>query len=213
MAHAWKACWVQALMGSNPIFSAEIAKTPSIQRFGGVLSHLKSQDGVERWRRKQYTRTKGVVMASSDKRAAYGKGGLYKRSVFEKDERGKVVLDRRGNPVVKYDYWQATFEIPAEDLPDGVRRRRLTGNATNKSAALAALRENIDAFYERKRNGEPTYRTPRKRGAKRYTIDDLFTLWLQRKTDEALRPTVIRKYRRMYEQHISQRLARSSWTK
>jgi hypothetical protein len=141
-------------------------------------------------------------MASSDKRAAYGKGGLYKRSVFEKDERGKVVLDRRGNPVVKYDYWQATFEIPAEDLPDGVRRRRLTGNATNKSAALAALRENIDAFYERKRNGEPTYRTPRKRGAKRYTIDDLFTLWLQRKTDEALRPTVIRKYRRMYEQHI-----------
>ena len=22
MAHAWKACWVQALMGSNPIFSA-----------------------------------------------------------------------------------------------------------------------------------------------------------------------------------------------
>ena len=28
MAHAWKACWVQALMGSNPIFSA--AKDPLI---------------------------------------------------------------------------------------------------------------------------------------------------------------------------------------
>ncbi len=141
-------------------------------------------------------------MASSDKRAAYGKGGLYKRFVYEKDEQGKTLLDRRGNEVVKYDYWQATFEIPTEDLPDGVTRRRLTGNAASKSAALAALRENIDAFYERKRNGEPTYRTPRKRGVKRYTVEELFAIWLERKEYEGLRQTVLRKYRRMFEQHI-----------
>ncbi len=39
-------------------------------------------------------------MASSDKRAAYGKGGIYERQEFEKDERGRVVLDPRGRPVV-----------------------------------------------------------------------------------------------------------------
>lgn len=141
-------------------------------------------------------------MASSDKRAAYGKGGLYRRFVYEKDEQGKPLTDRRGNPVVKYDYWQATFEIPSEDLPEGVKRRRLTGNAASKSAALAALRENIDAFYERKRNGEAAYRTPRKRGAVRRTVDDLFTDWIAHKTDEDISTTVLRKYRRMYEQHI-----------
>jgi hypothetical protein len=141
-------------------------------------------------------------MASSDKRAAYGKGGLYKRAVYEKDEAGKPLLDRRGNAVVKYDYWQATFEIPAEDLPDGVKRRRLTGNSASKSGAMAALRENIDAFYERKRNGEAAYRTPRKRGTKRRTVDDLFTDWIAHKTDEDISTVVLRKYRRMYEQHI-----------
>lgn len=141
-------------------------------------------------------------MVSSDKRAAYGKGGLYKRAVYEKDEQGKTLTDRRGNPVVKYDYWQATFEIPSEDLPDGVSRRRLTGNAPSKSAALSALRENIDAFYERKRNGEAAYRTPRKRGTTRYTVNDLFDKWLEHKTDEDISTTVLRKYRRMYEQHI-----------
>jgi hypothetical protein len=52
-------------------------------------------------------------MTADARRAAYGKGGLYKRFVFEKDEAGKILLDRRGNEVVKYEYWQATFEIPA----------------------------------------------------------------------------------------------------
>ena len=141
-------------------------------------------------------------MVSQEKRAAYGKGGLYKRAVYERDGQGKVLLDRRGNKVVKYDYWQATFEIPNDDLPDGVARRRLTGNAASKSGALAALRENIDAFYERKRNGELAYRIPRKRGVKRRTVDDLFTDWLEHKSDENISATVLRKYRRLYEQHI-----------
>jgi integrase len=141
-------------------------------------------------------------MTASARRTAYGKGGLYKRFVFEKDEAGKILLDRRGNEVVKYEYWQATFEIPVEDLPPGVARRRLTGNAPSQTGATKALRENIDAFYERKRNGEPTYRTPRQRGGKRYTVDDLFEKWIEHKTDEDISTTVLRKYRRMYEQHI-----------
>ena len=141
-------------------------------------------------------------MAETNKRPAYGKGGMYRRFVYEKDEHGKTLTDRRGNPVAKYDYWQATFEIPAEDLPDGVSRRRLTGNAASKSGALSALRENIDEFYERKRNGELAYRIPRKRGVKRRTVDDLFNDWLAHKTDEDISTTVLRKYRRLYEQHI-----------
>lgn len=142
-------------------------------------------------------------MGASTRRTAYGKGGLYKRFVFEKDEAGKILLDRRGNEVVKYEYWQATFEIPVEDLPPGVARRRLTGNAPSQTGATKALRENIDAFYERKRNGEPTYRTPRQRGGKRYTVNDLFEKWLEHKSFEDISLTVLRKYRRMFEQHIS----------
>ncbi len=141
-------------------------------------------------------------MAIKDKRVNYGKGGMYKRFVYEKDEAGNALLDRRGNPVIKYEYWQATFEIPAEDLPPGVKRRRLTGNAPSQTGAMRALRENIDAFYERKRNGEPTYRNPRKTGAVRYTVNDLFEKWIEHKTDEDISTTVLRKYRRMYEQHI-----------
>jgi len=141
-------------------------------------------------------------MPAVNRRSSYGRGALYRRYVYEKDNEGKIPLDRRGNPVVKYDYWQATFEIPAEDLPPEIKRRRLTGNASSQSAAMRALRENIDAFYERKRNGEPTYRTPRKRGSKRYSVDDLFEKWLEHKTDEDISTTVLRKYRRMYEQHI-----------
>lgn len=141
-------------------------------------------------------------MATRVKRVNYGKGGMYKRFVYEKDESGQSLLDRRGNPVIKYEYWQATFEIPAEDLPPGVKRRRLTGNAPSQTGAMRALRENIDAFYERKRNGEPTYRNPRKRGAVRYTVNDLFEKWFEHKSDEDISTTVLRKYRRMYEQHI-----------
>lgn len=142
-------------------------------------------------------------MPTADSRkAAYGKGGLYRRFVYEKDEEGKTLLDRRGNPVVNYEYWQATFEIPVEDLPPGVARRRLTGNAPSQTGATRALRENIDAFYERKRNGEPAYRSPRKRGAVRYTVRDLFEKWIEHKSFENVSTTVLRKYQRMYELHI-----------
>lgn len=37
MAHAWKACWVQALGGSNPPFSAKTRKSPETQRFPGIF--------------------------------------------------------------------------------------------------------------------------------------------------------------------------------
>jgi hypothetical protein len=83
-------------------------------------------------------------MTASAKRTAYGKGGLYKRFVFEKDEAGKILLDRRGNEVVKYEYWQATFEIPVEDLPPGVARRRLTGNAPSQTGATILV---LDGFW------------------------------------------------------------------
>jgi integrase len=140
---------------------------------------------------------------TSKRRAAWGKGGLYRRHVYETDPAtGQVALDRRGQRISKYDYWQATFEVPAEDLPEGVTRRRITGNGTSQTAALRALRENIDAFYARKRSGEPLYRVPRKRGAVRLTVNDLFDEWLKHKADEAVSTTVLRKYRGMYEQHI-----------
>ena len=136
------------------------------------------------------------------KRSTWGRGSIYRRFVYEKNEDGSPMLDRRGNPIVKYEYWQATYEVPIELLPDGVQRRRLTGNGRTQPAAYAALSANKDAFFQRKAEGEPLYRPPRKRGNKRRTVDDLFTDWLAHKTDEDISTTVLRKYRRMYEQHI-----------
>lgn len=136
------------------------------------------------------------------KRSTWGKGSIYRRYVYEKNEDGSQMLDRRGNPIVKYEYWQATYEVPIELLPDGVKRRRLTGNGRTQPAAYAALSANKDAFFQRKAEGEPLYRQPRKRGSKRRTVDDLFTDWLAHKTDEDISATVLRKYRRLYEQHI-----------
>jgi hypothetical protein len=136
-------------------------------------------------------------------RSAWGKGGLYKRSVFEKDpETGKTAIDGRGNKIVKYDYWQATYEVPTELLPEGIDRKRITGNGASQTAALRALRANRDEFLERKANGEPLFRTPRKKGTKRATVNKLFDDWLSHKADEDISTTVLRKYRRMYEQHI-----------
>jgi integrase len=122
--------------------------------------------------------------------------------VYETDEAGKKVLDKRGEPIVRYSYWQATYEVPQELLPPGVKRRRLTGNGVTQVAALRALSENKSAFYDRKENGQVLFRTPRKRGTVRKTVDDLFTDWLAHKTDEAITSTVLRKYRRLYEQHV-----------
>lgn len=135
-------------------------------------------------------------------RSTWGKGSIYRRYVYEKNDDGSTMFDRRGEPIVKYEYWQATYEVPIELLPDGVKRRRLTGNGRTQPAAYAALSANKDTFFQRKADGEPLYRPPRKRGTKRRTVDDLFMDWLAHKTDEAISTTVLRKYRRMYEQHI-----------
>jgi site-specific recombinase XerC len=139
---------------------------------------------------------------ASKKRSTWGRGSIYRRFVYEKNDDGSTMLNKRGEPIVKYEYWQATYEVPIELLPEGVQRRRLTGNGRTQPAAYAALSANKDAFFQRKAEGEPLYRPPRKRGTKRRTVDDLFTDWIAHKTDEDISTTVLRKYRRMYEQHI-----------
>ncbi len=141
-------------------------------------------------------------MSSSDRSKTYGRGGLYRRYLYETDDQGKRVLDKRGQPIVKYAYWQATYEVPPELLPPGSSRKRLTGNGPTQSAALDALEANKAALLLRRETGEMLFRPKRKKGAPRKTVDDLFTAWLEHKTDEAVSSTVLRKYRRMYEQHI-----------
>lgn len=139
---------------------------------------------------------------TTNNRRIHGSGTVYRRFVFLKDRDGKPLLDKRDNPIVKYDYWQAAYEVPKHLLPEGVKRRRITGNGVSQAAAVRALSENKDAFFQRAANGEMLFRSPRKRGVKRRTIDDLFTDWLAHKSDENVSTTVLRKYRRMYEQHI-----------
>lgn len=100
-------------------------------------------------------------MTASAERTAYPQGGLRKRFGFDKDEAGNILLDWRGSEVAKNEDWQPSFEIPTEYLPPGAACRRLTGSAPSQTGANKALRQNIDAFYESKRDGEPNFRTAR----------------------------------------------------
>ena len=44
-------------------------------------------------------------------------------------------------------YWQASREVPAEQLPAGMTRKRVTGNGPTKKEALSRLEQNYEHFF------------------------------------------------------------------
>lgn len=129
--------------------------------------------------------TTGVVMARQ--RRAPGDGGMTKKTGYYRH------ADGTSTP---YTYWQASREVPADQLPKGLDRKRVTGSGRSEKEARARLEEN----YQRFLTGEA------KRGATRLsgkvTVQRLFEEWDRHNQAGAVTPNVARSYQGMFTNHI-----------
>lgn len=106
----------------------------------------------------------------------------------------KVVLD--DGTVETYTYWQASREVPAEHLPAGMDRKRVTGSGPSKKAA----QERLDANYERFLRGESGRGSTRLTG--KMTVRRLFEEWDRNNNAGAVSAVQARAYRGMAKNHI-----------
>ena len=114
-------------------------------------------------------------------------GGLSKKVGYYTDSDGRRL---------EYGYWQASREVPAEMLPRGLNRKRVTGSGKSKTEALARLAENWEAFQRGESNRGKT------RLSGKATVRTLFAEWNANNEAGAVSATMARKYRRMFEQHL-----------
>lgn len=121
------------------------------------------------------------------KRRTSGEGGLTRKTGFYTDSEGTRV---------PYDYWQASREVPAEMLPKGMTRKRVTGSGRTKAEALARLNENWEAF------GKGEAKRGKTRLSGKATVRTLFAEWDRNNKAGAVSSTMAWKYQRYFENHI-----------
>ena len=93
-------------------------------------------------------------------------------------------------------YWQASREVPAEQLPAGMTRKRVTGNGPTKKEALSRLEQN----YERFLRGESGRGRTRLTG--RMTVRRLFEEWDRNNQAGEVSSTQARAYQGYFNNHI-----------
>lgn len=116
-----------------------------------------------------------------------GDGGLSKKTGVYTESDGTRVA---------YTYWQASREVPADQLPRGLNRKRVTGSGATKLKALAALEANWDAFEK----GES--RRGRTRLSNKVTVKTLFEEWDRNNKAGAVSSTMAWKYEGYFRNHI-----------
>jgi integrase len=121
------------------------------------------------------------------KRRTSGDGGLTKKTGYYTDADGQRIA---------YTYWQASREVPADDVPKGMTRKRVTGNGSSRAEALARLKANYDKFE----SGESTRGAARL--SQRATVKALFAEWDRHNWAGAVSETMAWKYQRYFENHI-----------
>lgn len=136
-------------------------------------------------------------MGEKRQRRLRNTGGVYKKSFTtwsERDEKEILV-----------EYWQASEDVPAEMLPQGLPRKRITGTSKRSpEEAQQRLRRNIRKFYQQPL--EQVLVKPPK-GTKRLRFGELVQEWLEAPTSQRKISDVMRrKYRRNYELHIKDTL-------
>lgn len=127
--------------------------------------------------------------ATPKQRAPRYTGGLTKLTT--------VRLDRRTNSEVVYTFWQASREVDAEHLPQGVRRKRITGNGQTPAIAKQRLELNYLKFVSPENQSQPNMR-----GTKRITVQALFDEWIAYKAALKLSDTMVKKYEGYFRLHI-----------
>ena len=116
-----------------------------------------------------------------------GDGGLAKKTGHYTDTDGQRL---------EYTYWQASREVPAEMLPRGLNRKRVTGNGKSKTEALTRLTENWETFEK----GESKRGKTRLSG--KATVRTLFEEWDRNNKAGAVSPTMAWKYEGLFANHI-----------
>jgi integrase len=116
-----------------------------------------------------------------------GDGGLSKKLGYYTDSDGQRL---------EYSYWQASREVPAEMLPRGLDRKRVTGSGKSKTEALARLAENWEAFEKGESNRGRT------RLSGKATVRTLFAEWDANNKAGAVSATMAWKYEGYFRNHI-----------
>lgn len=93
-------------------------------------------------------------------------------------------------------FWQASREVPAEHLPAGMNRKRVTGSGPTKKEAQKRMEEN----YERFLRGESGRGRTRLTG--KMTVRRLFEEWERNNKAGKVSPTQVRAYRGYFNNHI-----------
>lgn len=104
-------------------------------------------------------------------------------------------VDDDGNRT-PFTYWQASWEVPAELLPAGMTRKRVTGTGRSKPEALARLKENREAFEK----GEA--KRGKTRLSSKATVRTLFDEWDKNNKAGAVSSTMAWKYEGYFKNHI-----------
>ena len=136
-------------------------------------------------------------MGESGARRRRHEGGLYQKQGY--------LLDRRTGAKTPYTYWQAARDVPADFLPDGVARKRITGSGRSQAEARKRLDENYAAWLA-KRSELATAPAPRRRYRNAVTVSEWFVVWHEHLRYTGLSDTMWLKYRQTFRDHIEPHL-------
>lgn len=98
--------------------------------------------------------------------------------------------------------WQAAWNVPKELLPEGAKRKRITGTGVSRPAAIEALMENIELF-----------RTGQKKGRKRtvnsadgyetgYTVETFLMDYIDNYKKHYLHENTYLKYKKDFQRYV-----------
>lgn len=132
-------------------------------------------------------------MGEAKERRKRHEGGLYRKQ--------GVVTDTRTGQKTAYDYWQASRDVPAQFLPDGVARKRITGSGKTAKEARERLETNY-ATWLAQRNEQAAKPATKRRHRNALTVAEWFTLWHDSLQYTEMTDTMRVKYAQLYRDHI-----------
>jgi integrase len=132
-------------------------------------------------------------MGEPKKRRSRHEGGLYRKH--------GVLTDPHTGATTPYDYWQAAREVPAEFLPDGVTRKRITGSGKTQAEARKRLDENYATWLAR-RSELATQPATKRRHRHAMTLHAWFLVWQHDLQYTDLSDTMRVKYAQLFRDHI-----------
>lgn len=123
-----------------------------------------------------------------------GEGSVYEKiGTYQEADSGKKIT---------YKYFQAVKDVPKEFLPQGVARKRITGNGATKSEAIKRREANYAVWLAKWAGKAPP--SPKKRRHRgQLTLDEWFSIWLANREYSNLSDTMKLKYSATYGYHIS----------